>query len=194
MDRRRRRITGDVKYISLKKAFLNPSMLGMVIALPLFLLRISLPDAVMGPVSLLAKMTTPVCMLILGMRFGTVKLREIFSERSIYPSALVKLIIVPLLAFAATYFMPVPSGLKAALIIMSACPTANVVLSLSELYGVGQKTAALAVLSSTLFSVVTIPVVCLCSIVNKTGLFCPVFCFSGIQCMTKKRFYFILTL
>lgn len=84
-------ITGDVKYISLKKAFLNPSMLGMVIALPLFLLRISLPDAVMGPVSLLAKMTTPVCMLILGMRFGTVKLREIFSERSIYPSALVKL-------------------------------------------------------------------------------------------------------
>lgn len=154
-------ITGDVKYISLKKAFLNPSMLGMVIALPLFLLRISLPDAVLGPVSLLAKMTTPVCMLILGMRFATVKLREIFSERSIYPSALVKLIIVPLLAFAATYFMPVPSGLKAALIIMSACPTANVVLSLSELYGVGQKTAALAVLSSTLFSVVTIPVVLL---------------------------------
>lgn len=154
-------LTGDMKYISLKKAFLNPTMLGTVVALPLFFLGIRLPEVVMGPVSLLANMSTPVCMLILGMRFATVSAKEVFSEKAIYPSAAIKLIAFPLLAFAATYFLPVPDGMKAALVIMSACPTANVVLSLSELYGVGQKTAALMVLSSTMFSVVTIPLVLL---------------------------------
>lgn len=154
-------ITGDVRHISWKKVFLNPTMLGFVVALPLFFLDIKLPSIVMGPVSLLANMTTPICMIILGMRFATVSAREVFSEKAIYPSALIKLVIFPLLAFAATYFLPIDSGMKAALVIMSACPSANVVLSLSELYGAGQKTAALMVLSSTLFSVVTVPVILL---------------------------------
>ncbi len=51
--------------------------------------------------------------------------------------------------------------MKAALVIMAACPTANVVLSLSELYGAGQKTSSLIVLSSTVFCIFTIPLVLL---------------------------------
>ena len=58
-------------------------------------------------------------------------------------------------------FLPFPAEMKAALVIMAACPTANVVLSLSELYGAGQKTSSLIVLSSTVFCIFTIPLVLL---------------------------------
>ena len=120
-----------------------------------------LPASIADPIGLLADMTTPVCMLILGMRFATFPIREIFSERVIYPTALVKLILFPLASYAVVRFLPFSAEMKAALVIMAACPTANVVLSLSELYGVGQKTSSLIVLSSTVFCIFTIPLVLL---------------------------------
>ena len=154
-------ITGDVRHMSFKRAFLNPPVIALAVALPLFFTNTRLPASIADPIGLLADMTTPVCMLILGMRFATFPIREIFSERVIYPTALVKLILFPLASYAVVRFLPFPAEMKAALVIMAACPTANVVLSLSELYGAGQKTSSLIVLSSTVFCIFTIPLVLL---------------------------------
>ncbi len=154
-------ITGDVRHMSFKRAFLNPPVIALAVALPLFFTNTRLPASIADPIGLLADMTTPVCMLILGMRFATFPIREIFSERVIYPTALVKLILFPLASYAVVRFLPFPAEMKAALVIMAACPTANVVLSLSEPYGAGQKTSSLIVLSSTVFCIFTIPLVLL---------------------------------
>lgn len=156
-------ITGDKKYMSIKQLVLNPAMVALVIALPLFLTCTKLPGtvdntlSVNGAISLFGKMTTPLSMLILGMRLALADFRELFMDFKIYLVAALKLVMFPLLGMAVVYFLPVESYIKATMVILCCCPTASTVLNLSELYGTGQKTAAKLVLTSTLFCAITIP-------------------------------------
>jgi len=150
-------LTGDKKYISVKKLFLNPPIITLCVALPLFFTRTVLPDPLLNAVTLLGKMTTPMCMLILGMRFATVSPKEVFTDGSIYITSAIKLVVFPFLGYLLTHFLPIDYSMKATMFILCCCPTASVVLNLSEIYNQGQKNAANIVLASTIFSMLTIP-------------------------------------
>ena len=152
-------LTGDKKYISIKKLFLNPPVLTLAISLPLFFTKTVLPDVILNSVTILGKMTTPLCMLIMGMRFATVEPKQLFIDWRLYTTAATKLVIMPIIAFLVTHWMPVDYSIKATIVILCSCPTASVVLNLAEIYNVGQKTAANLVLTSTLFSMLTIPLI-----------------------------------
>lgn len=154
-------LTGDRKYISVKKAFLNPPTITLVVALPLFFLNVQLPEPAMNLVNLLAQMTTPLCMIILGMRFASAPLKELFIHPGVYVASLTKILIFPLLTYAAVYFLPIDYSVKVTLFILSAMPSASVNLNLSEIYGGDSKTAANTILLSTLLCVVTIPLLLL---------------------------------
>lgn len=152
-------LTGDKKYISIKKMILNPPVLTLAITIPLFFTKTVLPPVVLNSVTILGKMTTPLCMLIMGMRFATVAPKELFIDWRLYTTAATKLVIMPLIGFLITHWMPVDYSIKATIVILCSCPTASVVLNLAEIYSVGQKTAANLVLTSTLFSMLTIPLI-----------------------------------
>lgn len=154
-------LTGDKRYMSVKKIILNPPVLALCFSLPLFILGIKLPTTVESAVSVLGRMSTPLCMLILGMRLATVRAGELFKDKHAYISSAVKLTVFPLLGFLLVRFLPLDYGFKTAFFILCSCPTASVVLNLSELHGAGQKSAANAVLVSTILCVLTIPVLLL---------------------------------
>ncbi|NCA67239.1 MAG: hypothetical protein EOM87_04145 [Clostridia bacterium] len=155
-------LTGDKKHMKPKNFLLNPLMLGLIVALPLFFTGTKLTGTVMNSVEILGKMTAPLCMLILGMRFATVKPKELFSDGRIYITSSMKLIIYPLAVFLLVFALPVETSIKLTLFILSCCPTASMVQNLAEIHGVGgQKEAANSVLLSTIFSMVTIPLLSL---------------------------------
>jgi predicted permease len=154
-------ITGDKSYISIKKLVLNPPFLTLFITLPLFFTGTKLPVIIENSVTVLGKMTTPMCMLILGMRLATMSFKEIFGEKEIYITSAVKLIIFPLVAFGLIYFLPIENYIKATMLILTACPTASVVLNLAEIEKKGQNYAANNVLACTILSAITIPLVLL---------------------------------
>ncbi len=154
-------LTGDKKYMSIKKIVLNPPVLALCFSLPLFLLSIKLPETVNSAISVLGRMSTPLCMLILGMRLGTVRAGELLRDKHAYISSAIKLIAFPLFGFLLVKFLPLDYGFKTAFFILSACPSASVVLNLAELHGAGQKAAADSVLISTILCVLTIPLLML---------------------------------
>lgn len=154
-------LTGNKKFISVRKIIINPPVLSLAISLPLFFTNTTMPDVLFNGVTLLGKMTTPLCMLIVGMRFATAAPKELFIDWRLYMTAGVKLVLMPLIAFLITHWMPIDYSLKATMFILCCCPTASVVLNLSEIYSCCQKTAANLVLTSTLFSMVTIPLMLL---------------------------------
>ena len=155
-------LTGDKKFIKPKKILLNPPVLTLFITVPLFFTRTTLPDVLLNSVTILGKMTTPMCMLIVGMRFATAAPKELFTDWRLYMTAGIKLVIMPLIAFLVTHWLPIDYSLKATMVILCCCPSASVVQSLSEIYSTGtQNTAANLVLTSTLFSMATIPVMLL---------------------------------
>lgn len=154
-------ITRDRKYISLKKAIVNPATLGLAVALPLFLTGTKLPAELATAVTLLGRMTTPLCMIIMGMRLATVRLRSLFCSPLQYVTVAFKQLIFPLLGLAAVWFLPFDHYVKQTMFILCCTPVASVVLNFAELLGEGQETAANVVLLGTVGSVVTIPVMTL---------------------------------
>lgn len=155
-------LTGDRKYVSVKKALLNPQTLTLVVALPLFFSGVTMdvfPDTVAKVIDYLADMTAPLCMLILGMRFAVAPLRELFTDWKVYVITVVKNLIFPIVVFLVLMPFDVEPMLRATLVVLSGMPSASINLNLSELYGADQKTAANSILISTMFCILTIPLI-----------------------------------
>lgn len=154
-------ISRDSKYISVKKILINPATLGTVLALVLFIGEIPVQKDFLSVITATAKMATPLSMMILGMRLATMKVSEIFSDYKIYVTVAIKQLIMPLVAFAFVFFLPIDPTLGSVFFIISACPVAAVVLTYSEMVGEGKKEAASMLLSGTILSVITLPIMTL---------------------------------
>ncbi|MBQ9119037.1 MAG: AEC family transporter [Lachnospiraceae bacterium] len=154
-------ITQDKKYISVKKLVLNPAVLSMVVAIPIFVSGITFHEQIEGMITLLGRMTTPLCMLVMGMRLATMRIRPIFTDALQYAVIFVKQIVMPLLALGLAMLLPVDPIMKQTLFVLASTPVASVVLNFAEMLEQGQETAANMVLLGTLLSVVTIPVMSL---------------------------------
>lgn len=151
----------DKTYIKPKKMFLNPASIGLFISIPLFVFNVSLPVQIEDMITLLGKMCTPLCMLIMGMRLATVKIKDVFCDPRQYFAIGLKQIVFPLVAFALLFFLPISPVLKQAIFILCACPVASMVQNYAELLGKGNDKAANMVLLGTIISIVTLPVMCL---------------------------------
>ncbi len=150
-------ISQDKKYIKPKKIFVNPAMIAFYIALPLFLLKVSIPKELNTMVTLLSDMTTPLCMLIMGMRLATTKITDVFGHIEPYIVIFVKQMVFPLLALLLLNLITDDYAMKASIYIMVCCPVASIVLNFAELIGKGQETASHLVLLGTTLSALTIP-------------------------------------
>ncbi len=152
-----RMITGDKKFISLKSVVLNPATLSFLAILPLFLLGIKLPELVAEPIELLGRMSTPVCMTVLGMRLATKKFSAVFGNIRIYPAVVAKLIVFPVL-IATVFALIMPDrNVSAAVFILSCCPSAAMVQSLAEAHGGDSASAADIVLATNILCILTVP-------------------------------------
>ncbi len=154
-------ISQNTKYIKVKKIFLNPAMIGVLVALVIFVFSVPIEPNIANMISVTGNMATPLSMLIMGMRLGTMELKTLFTNVRVYATIIVKMAVMPLCAFAFVYFLPIPSDIKMTFYIVCACPTASVVLNFAEIVGEGQKEAAAMVLSSTILSVLIMPLMML---------------------------------
>lgn len=161
-------ITRDKKYISVKSVLLNPAILSIAVALPFFLtgFKISSENGLFlgqldNMITILGKMTTPMCMLILGMRLATVKIKALFTNWLQYLAVGVNQIVFPLSVLGVLYLLNVDKELMLCMYVMCACPVASVVQNFAELLGEGQDTAANTVLLGSILSIATLPVLAL---------------------------------
>ncbi len=154
-------ISQNLKYVSVKKIFLNPAMFSLLVAIPFFVFEIPLPESVDSMIALIGRMSTPISMLIMGMRLSTTNFKQMFTTKQIYISIAMKQFLMPIIALLMIVFLPVDSGMKAVLYIICCCPVASVVLNFSEILGEGQKEAASTVLLSTILSILTLPIMTL---------------------------------
>ncbi len=152
-------ITGDKKYISVKSAILNPTTLSLLVAIPLFMANIHCPGAVLSPIELLSKMTTPFCMFILGMRLASSSLTKLFTQGFVYATCALKLVAFPILAFFFVKLLPIDDNiLKTTIVVLAMAPSGAIIESLAELHECQQELAASVVLLTTLLCVLSIPV------------------------------------
>ena len=156
-------LTGEKKYMSLRSALLNPTMFGFSLALPLHILGAAdfLPPMLLNAVKLLGDMSTPLCMIILGVRLAQKPLGELFFQPLVYAVSFGKLVVFPLFCYGAVAFLPLDYAFKASVLILSAAPCASIILSMAEMHGKGAEFSANCLLVSTLLCFLTIPLMTL---------------------------------
>ena len=74
-------MTGNRKDINLRQAFINPGTLTILIALPLFLFQIRLPEIPLTVIGYLAAMNTPLAMIIIGIQLAMIPFLSMFREK-----------------------------------------------------------------------------------------------------------------
>ena len=156
-------LTGDKKHISVKAALLNPSVLAMAAGLVLCLLSAKdwLPDLLRKGFSTIGSMSTPLCMIILGVRLATMDLRTRFTTPLVWLISAGKLVVFPLFCYLLVLPFPLDPVFKGCMLILGATPCASILLNLAEIHHNGQELAANCALLSTLLSLVTIPLMSL---------------------------------
>lgn len=161
-------ITRDKKYISVKSMIVNPALLSMVVALPLFFTGFKISSVngqflgqLENMINILGKMTTPLCMFVMGMRLATIKFKDLFTNWMQYFAVGINQIVFPLFVLGILYLLNVDKELMLCMYIMCACPVASVVQNYAEILGEGQATAANMVLLGSICSIVTLPVLAL---------------------------------
>jgi predicted permease len=160
-------ITGEKKYVRFKAAFLNPGMIALLISIPLLVFDINPPPVFTNLMSSLANMTTPLAMIIVGIRLSEIKLRELFTSPPVYLSAAVKLVVIPLFSLGiillGKWLLPITATVTLTLYIVMAMPSASFVIIFSEKFNGDRLTAVKCVLLSSVLSIVTIPLLMLLS-------------------------------
>ena len=169
-------LTGSATYISAKKVLLNPTIISVAVAMLLFFVpQINFfmfegcEQLGLFP-SYLATMTAPLSMIIVGISMAELPFNELFNCAGTYIAGALRLLAAPALSFGlavAFYFMcsgfvgNTPQGeyiFLAPVIAMAMSPAATVV-AMAEQYQKGERIAAVAFLTNTLLSVVTVPLV-----------------------------------
>lgn len=164
-------MTQNVKDINLKRAFLNPSMIGGYIGLLFFFVPqiniFNLEDA--APLSAIpvyfGYMTTVLSMIIVGVCMADIPLKKIFVNPGGYVASALRLIVSPLIVLALAVFVdkliyPFNQGyVVIALVVAAAMSPAASCVAYAEKFGGDKDTAASTFILGTLLGIITIPLI-----------------------------------
>lgn len=142
-----------------KKLILNPGVISVLIGLPLFLLKVNLPEILDQPISYIASTQTPVAMLIFGTFLAHTRLNDIFKHKKILLVTLMKLIVLPAIMVGIYKLFGLSGTLLTALAISSCAPTANNTVMFAAKYNKDTSLAAQVVATVSFISIITMPVI-----------------------------------
>ena len=147
--------------VNLKKIFLNPGIISTVLAVVLFVTGVRFPAVITEGLDMVGGMTFPLSMIIIGSLLGDIKLLSLFKDVKLLLFALLKLAAVPLIMLGICVAFQAGLGFTAAMVCITMCatPTATVTAVLAEVYDNNSSLAAKLVGVTTLFSLVSMPLV-----------------------------------
>ena len=141
------------------RSFVNMPLAAVALAIVLDVLHIGLWGPVDDFVSLLAKSNAPMGLLAVGLNLGGAKVSDGVRDFRVWITIFVRLLALPLLTLAAVRNMPVDILLKQVTILNAALPCPAMASVLARRYNRNAALGSELVLLSTVFSIVTIPVI-----------------------------------
>jgi predicted permease len=142
---------------------LNPVLIGFAVGIVMNLLNVKelIPEAATFS-DHFSGIVTPISMTVLGMKLANVKLLSLVTSKKNYYVSLIKLILVPVviigLLLAARLVFDVSNDVILAFFIAFAVPTAGLSSTFADMYNGDTEHAVVFTLGSTLYSIVTIPI------------------------------------
>lgn len=142
---------------SLKKILLNPPIIAVAVGLVIFLTPFKFPSLISKTFNLVGSITTPLSMIVIGALLADMKIRDIFSDFAVFYGSFVRLIALPVVVLFSFRAFGVNKILLDIMVILTAMPAGSMTAILAERYKANASFASRCVFVSTIFSVLTIP-------------------------------------
>lgn len=141
------------------KLVFSPCVVASLIAVVIALMGISVPAPVGQWFHLLGDLTTPCALLIIGSSLSHIPVRDMLGNRFAYAISLLRLIVLPLVVGVVLRLMGVDHFVANVAVVLSAMPIATNGIMMCLQYGKDERVMTQGLFLSTLFSVVTIPLI-----------------------------------
>ena len=141
------------------KSLINPVIKSIFIGLSLFILNIKLPYIINRPIELLGNITTPLSMIVIGSMLCLSSISECVRNKKLYIVSFIRLILMPILIYFILKGIVYDKLLFSIPIVIVSMPVASNTAILSSEYNANDKLASQLVFMSTLFSILTIPII-----------------------------------
>ena len=144
--------------MKVQRVLLNPGIISILIALPLYVLSIHIPSPASDVVGYLAAMNTPLSMIVVGVNLAAFSLRTIFSDRFVWLGVFARNILVPAIFIVLLGLLPIDPVARMAILISIATPVGAMLVIFSVRHDQDTQFATRLLCLSTLLCVITLPV------------------------------------
>ena len=137
-----------------RRVVTHPCILAVLLGVAGMLLRVALPELLMKPIGYFGACNTAMSMLVIGMILARIQPKQ-FLDRTVLAFSVHRLVILPVLVYAACLLLPVSPTARNICVILAAMPVAANTSILADKYGGNSVYATKLVVVSTLLSIPT---------------------------------------
>ena len=143
------------------KVLLSPALIGAFIAALLVAFGVHTPEMIARPVTMVGNITVPAALMIIGSSMARLPLREIIGSGKVYATSFLRLVIVPLSVYFLFRLCGVNTLINNINTVVIAMPVASFGTMFCLKYGRNPSLMTEATFITTLFSIITIPLITL---------------------------------
>lgn len=144
---------------SFKSMLLTPFNLSFVIMLALLIFQIKLPVVLQETLQTLGGLSTPLSLLTIGCMIAQADFSQIFNDRYLALTTLLRCLVVPLVTLTVMRFLPFDIVLRKTVIALSAMPVAATTVMLCEQHDCEAEFSSFSVAQSTIVFTGTFPLI-----------------------------------
>ena len=136
-------------------------MIAIPVGLALYFFSLRLPYPVARTIEMLSRIVSPLGMVVAGLILAELDFNEVFKGLRAYLISFIRLIVLPFIVFLIAKVLKLPDMERQIAVIVSAMPVASVAVIISAKYEANRELVAKATFVSTLFSIITVPLISL---------------------------------
>ena len=140
------------------KNLLTPTIIAIFAGVVCFVTQLRLPEVLANPIQMIGNMNTPLSMFITGMIIAGSDVKGLVYNKNIWYIILVRQLVIPAVCFGVFSLFHVTGMAAQVVLLLEACPSAAITSVFAVQFGYDENLAAGAVVITTFFSILTLPV------------------------------------
>jgi len=139
------------------KNLLSPGLIFSVLSVLVYVAGVTFPADVVSVIDTLGSLTTPMAMLLIGSTLATMDIRSVINEKRVYAFIPFRQIIVPVIVWGILRLFVRDTLILGVMTVLLLMPVANNSVLFATMFEKDEQLAAKTVFISTVFSIVTVP-------------------------------------
>lgn len=144
---------------SLLKVLKSPTILAILIGLPMLLFQIHIPKLLLHSLEMIKELNTPMAMMVAGISLAQTDLKKVFKKPRLYYVSLLRMLALPILITGILKLLFGGGMVCEIMVIAGACPSATMVTMFALSYKRDYKYSSELFAFTNLLAVLTIPLI-----------------------------------